>query len=166
MRKENIFSDEFVGEVFQSVESHCSDGECITAQNLAVAVGLDETDHLLISQLVKRQLKERVSVQMGPGGGFHLKGIPVRKKDKKSVREAPDPEFAARVKKELDNYFVDQNRSHCVPSYLAGKMDIDPQRAVRDIANLMKSGVLKGYTTKPGAGIIPVSTVVNDVEQD
>lgn len=156
--KNNIFSNEFVGEVYDAVESTCGEGTCIKAQRLAVEVGLTEDDHLLISQLVKRQLSDRVGVKMGPGGGFHLLSIPLRKKDK-STGEKVDDELVERLNKELKEYFSsDSKRTYCTPGYLTGRLDLDPQKGVRDISHIIKEGHLPGFTTRKGAGIVQIAT--------
>lgn len=163
MSDRKIFAEEFVTDVFSIIEDECSDGSCITAKVLAVKVGEEEGDSLMITQLVKRHLLDVIRVQMGPGGGFHLKSLPLKAKEKKPsvrvTRKQYDESFLLKVKKELDLYFTDRKRNVCNTGYLAGQMDLDPIAGMKDISAVVRADMIKGYAHKSGVGIVPVSNV-------
>ena len=96
-----IFDQEFVDVVFNVIKDATLDGSCITAAKVAVAVGLSDIDHLLIRECHHRCLSEDVSIQMGPNGGFRLKGVEGKKKEKASKQSGLDPDFIAKVEEEL-----------------------------------------------------------------
>lgn len=149
-----VFDQDFIDSVLACIKDACGDGRCITAGNLAIAVGLSDEDHLLIRDLCKRNLSEEVDVRMGPNGGFFLKSVPPKKKEKPMKSSGMEPEFIASVQGMLDQLFRDTAVSVISPTFVAARLNLSPQTGARLINEALKSGKLNGYVSKRGRGII------------
>jgi hypothetical protein len=158
-----IFHEEFVAAVSDCIKESCSDGSCITAAKVAVAIGLSDTDHLLIRECHHRYLTDTVTIQMGPNGGFRLKGVEGKKKEKAVKLSGLDADFISKVQNELNEQFSsDPSLLGLSPSFVAAKLNLNPQNGARLVNEALRSGKLVGFTSRRGRGIVPGTDDVNE----